>query len=918
MADLISRADGNFKTASTWGVAMTATGSFLNSEAANTALTTSYVDGGNITFDGSTQIDALLVSIASRAASPSGTMTVALRQGGTVVSGSDVTFNVSDLPLCTSTAGEATSEGKWVICKLVSALTPAAGTYNLAAKTQNASQVNLWRDATAGNWSRMIRTTTQAAPTDGDRQVVGFEFTTTSTPSTRAVTMDDTGSHTYGDNTPSTALISPAMAICNGGKLTFSTSANTEYKANGCIIVYAGGELDVGVSGTPVPNGTTAKITIIPTAADGDFGLINKNLGKINTFGAVASGTVLKTLLNANAAATNTTITTSDTTNWKTGQRIVVGSSNRGADQSEAFVLGADASGTTVTLSGGLANAHIGTQITYSSIHVAGLTSVQQDRRVDVILLTRNVQISNGSSPGSGFMTYVYSAPTAQTDLEYTEVFNVGVNTAGKRGIEADPTTGNVGIFKFVNSSLHDAKNFGMFLLPANTSGGSITIDAVAYNLATAVGPAFTIGTTTSKPTASDVTVTLVGMKFATGNGFSTLAYAGSYNISFAGCGGSATYGFGYANNANASNTTLGGLTLRFTGGIGGLSIGQLGLRGVISVNATRLSDGANTAISMIQTGIDVIVDPCLISGCGGGPGTSDAGILTLRNGFVCGESGVGNSNFGVWADETEARFYLENMEIGATDATVSNITLAGVINAINLNPDGPQATNAVVVGRNAYIGGTNKIAQRSAYSRWASVANSYGTNQFCELVGGTLSRDTTFVQGGQGSSMRMTPRSSVAKLRSARMLEGFSVPCQASTAVTVTVYTRRSTSGDGGLYNGNPQRLRVVADPMQGISGDSAFDDAHTLATSTNASQGAFEAMTASVTPLVDGVLLFIVDCDGTVGWVNVNWQPTVTGAVSSATLEWNAGLPFLAGSPASGGGGGILANPGLDGGLG
>src|SRR4030066_1051128 len=97
MAVLISCATGNFTDASTWALGNAT--SLLDSEAGNTALTTSYVDSSQFT-PGAITIDGIAVKIASRAASPTGTISVELYNNtlSASVAGTEVVLNVSDIP----------------------------------------------------------------------------------------------------------------------------------------------------------------------------------------------------------------------------------------------------------------------------------------------------------------------------------------------------------------------------------------------------------------------------------------------------------------------------------------------------------------------------------------------------------------------------------------------------------------------------------------------------------------------------------------------------------------------------------------------------------------------------------------------------------------------------------------------------
>src|SRR5882724_2769182 len=141
MAVLAATANGNLTTAATWGLVDGT--SYNNSESANTALTTSYQESTGST-TGVITVDGVAVKLASRAASPIGTITVHLAIATVEVSGSAVTVNVSDLPTCTATSGTTTpvdtAEGGWFFFKFAAPLTLVGATlYTVGAKTSSAS-----------------------------------------------------------------------------------------------------------------------------------------------------------------------------------------------------------------------------------------------------------------------------------------------------------------------------------------------------------------------------------------------------------------------------------------------------------------------------------------------------------------------------------------------------------------------------------------------------------------------------------------------------------------------------------------------------------------------------------------------------------------------------------------------------------
>lgn len=87
-----------------------------------------------------------------------------------------------------------------------------------------------------------------------------------------------------------------------------------------------------------------------------------------------------------------------------------------------------------------------------------------------------------------------------------------------------------------------------------------------------------------------------------------------------------------------------------------------------------------------------------------------------------------------------------------------------------------------------------------------------------------------------------------------------------------VSVWVRTSVVGDGAAYNGNRAKLVLKASPGAGIPDDTVID------TATVASDGAWEQLSGP-TPTVsdDAVLEFVVQCNGTAGFINTDdWSVT------------------------------------------
>jgi hypothetical protein len=318
MAVLLSCATGNLTTASTW--ALVDSTSFLRSEGGSSTLTSSAARSSGFT-PGAITIDAIAVFIQFRAVSPSGTMTVELwnNTGSTIVSGTSVTVNVSDLPLCSSTG----NEGGWIVLKFSASVTLIAATsYMVQASSTVGSQVVLWTNGTPSNWCRALRTTTTQAPVAGDDMIVAGEHTGAGTGNDLIVTNDQTAATDYGSNTNST--VTPAMSVCKRGTLKWAdgSAANPKMRLSGHLIVYSGGTLNIGTTGTPIPRDSVAILEFDP-AADGDMGLIGRNGSTVNIQGLsrTSGKNIWKTLLNADyagnlAAASNVNVSAAISGAW--------------------------------------------------------------------------------------------------------------------------------------------------------------------------------------------------------------------------------------------------------------------------------------------------------------------------------------------------------------------------------------------------------------------------------------------------------------------------------------------------------------------------------------------------------------------------------------------------------------------------
>lgn len=458
MARLISCATGNLTAATSW--ALSNSTALLDSEAGNTANTTAYVESSAFT-PGAITIDGIAVKLASRVASPTGTASIRLAQGGALVAGTEVTVNVSDFPTCSTT----NNEGGWVLFKFAApVLLLAATAYTVSMKGSVNSEFNLYRDATAGNWSRQLRTTTTQAPVAGDTMDVMGEHTGAGTGNNITVTMDSTATTDYGVGTNGVV----AVTVCKRGSLVYGATAATNYylKLSGDLIVYNGGTFNQGTVGTPIPRDSTAILEFDPVA-DGGMGLIVRNGGTYTSQGLSRSSgkNIYVCKLSADASATNTSITVDTDTGWLSGDQIVIAKTSRSAGtQTELRTLNGAAGASSIAITAGLTNAHLGTS----------------PRQAHIGLLTRNVILRSASST---IVTYVNIKATATVDIDWTEFYYLGDNVAGKRGIEIETTSS--GSFNMQYSSVHDTEDWGFYVNGSATDNYTVS-NNVFYNLNTA------------------------------------------------------------------------------------------------------------------------------------------------------------------------------------------------------------------------------------------------------------------------------------------------------------------------------------------------------------------------------------------------------------------------------------------------
>lgn len=823
MAMLISRATGNFTAAATWGVADSATGSQNTTPSASTNTTTSYVYSSTFTGTNASVSDGIVLFL--KRLTTTGTVTVALSDDNGVTATRSVTVNASDLP----------ADESWVFFKFGSTLTLDGGTdYRVGVVASSADNALIYRDATAGNWIRMVSTTTTGAPAAGDTMLIVGEWTGVGASSSYTVTMDNTNTTDFGigttSGTPTQTFPSTysGVQIGQNGTLVWGTSATTNYylKLSGHLSVWSGGTYNMGTSGTPCPRDSTMTLLFDSTgnSTTTAFAFAFFNGSSVSVYGQSRSvgKNIVQCKLTADAAANATSLTVDTDTGWLDNDEIVVASTTRTASECELGALNGAAGASTLTVdgfagtAGGLAFAHSGTTPT----------------QAEIINLTRNVTIRGNSL----------------TQPMYIRVQNItSMNVYWCRFLHwaNTPTTIILSSINPVNFYYCAFSGAGSSLDIRSTG----TIDNCVFHAPNQTSGSV-IAQSTNPLTMSNTTIIRTG---------------GANGISHSGITGTALNGIVAAGCAIGVQLNPGAYTINnitsHSNSSNGVAFTNSTTDPLFEVTATNITSWRNTgsgfSVSIVRT--------------------------TVTNGLF-----FGNSTSSVSASITST-FNSCTLAGDTSFSTPTGLNISAgsnqivTLNNCSLSPTSgiyvPHTTTDIALGtslryqlllNNTLLGAATEItspAQLSATGFIKSSKHDQTEGAFKSwFQGGIVERDTTIFNTASPSE-RLTPSSASIKLASGSRV----VAVDDLGTVTINAYVRKSVVGDGAAYNGSQPRLILKANPACGINTD-------TVLATMSAAAGSWQQLTGTTAAVdADGALEFYVDCDGTAGWVNVDdWSVT------------------------------------------
>lgn len=811
MAFIIAYQDGNITGSTTFKTTSTATGSQQTDGSATTNSTTSYVWSSQFTVTNAVVIEGLLLYLRRNTAFPTGTLTVALSDDAGTTATREVTINVSDLP-------ENTSNLTTVFFKFGSTLTGDGGTdYVVGIKTSVTGEVTVARNATAGNWYRLLRTNTTTTIALNDGVWINGEWTAPGTKTNVTVTMDNT----------STSRLCGTLYIGVAGTLKYGTSPSTAYylNTNKGPWNYPGGTWNMGTVADPIPRSSSAVLELVVASAGAD-GFTNYGTFTMQGESRSSGKNVVFTTLTADAAANATSLSVAADTGWLSGDTIAVAPTSRTRTEAEVGTLNGNAGASSMNINGfagtggGLLNAHAGTSPLVC--HVA--------------LMTRNVMITGSSSSLS--FNFTHAGVGATMDCDW----------AAFRYLASASISGAIS-----NSASFDYFAIQNGAITTSAAGGTISWNQCTIYTNSTSNNNFTYSSGGSM-TVTNICCMLFGSFIMTANldsGFTVsdvhTAGASGVGINFAGTGAALTAST--VNNLTAYCATTGGILFNNSIGITatnckafrtsgyGLAI-QSGTNSV-----TTLTSFGNTSYGLQLAG--------------------DTYGSTVTDATLAGDTTFAQS-VGIYVSALNGvTTTLRNINSGLTSGIYVANTSADVSTAATVYRTRLTFDNCLFGSTTEFIG-TNLAGNQTAYITSGRHDQTSG-NFKSAWRSGTISADTTFYKTASPSE-RLTPSLSTTKLlsgtRSAAILSG--------TTRTVSVWVRESVVGDGTDYNGARPRLICRTNYGAGVTSDQV------LATATVASEGAWEQLSATTPAITDNAVLeFYVDCDGTTGWVNVDdWR--------------------------------------------
>lgn len=830
MAIYAALADGNFSAAGTWGECPANT--FQGSATFNTQnVDTTARDSAAFT-PGAIEVNGIGIYFSGRVGTPTGTLTVTLRNSSDSVDVASVTVNQDQIRGRT-----------WAIFP-ISAVTLTAGkNYVIRLQSSVSNQVSAFRGAATNDWHRFLRTTSGASIAAGDKILICGHLTGTGTGDDITVTMDNEADIRLGDLTLTTFAHSISVGL--RGVLTFSTAASKSLllKWIGEFHIGVGGTVKIGTESAPIP--ASSRVTLYADASvNGNTYILNR--GSIETAGPQKTPW---TNLTADAATNQKVLTVADTTGWEAGDRVWISGSTT-ACLHEIGTIDTVDSGTQITLLANLTNFHKGSDGYQSK--VANL-----DRRIHIRGASDSLRGGYGTEGNLG------DGPnTALRDVSFEFIgpaitwrrFDFG-NAYGSAGSPASKHRmlrivsygSNYGFDVNNNSTDFEVKDSAILhVRECRLRGVAPKVEGCLFSRDTNnFGALLNILT---------IPVAVENSAFVGNTGdFSSLLFINVGNCPLSVfqnlemlCDAKSA-GFAYGSNCYPVGDAP-AVNIKIWACPNGLNFSNAGVRRTDPLVFENLIVQATWGIN--ATGKDIYVK--VVGGIFGG---TSAQPMT---GIVW----VGSADLG-----TDRYIYLEGIDCPSDSYHV--LPQQTVLCSSTWGTSGFEVIARRVAAASLFPTAAGNLAvlasgiNRMVFSQGKQEAGNHGTYTWPR---GHSEADSSIYRGASGKSERLTPLSASLKLSSGRRF----VLLAPGQSKTISVYVRKSVVGDGAAYNGNEPRLIALRHIEAGITAD-------TVLATLSGSAGNWILLTAStpVNAYDNNAIPIIVDCDGTEGWINIDdWE--------------------------------------------
>lgn len=824
MAVLVSSGASNaLNTSNGWrtvdasSVQMTTSGAALGvNTGTNSAGGSSFTPASGITIYG------VVLNLGLNTAPGTGTVTISLREGATVRA--SVSVNGADLPYVAANGGSTS----WVHFTFTTGYTTTGATYTINV----ANNLSTGTVALASNGVNMAKVITLSGlaslAADGtDQAIIAKELTGPGTDSgtkTIQVFLNASGTDQFGQ-----------LDVGHGGLLKFSTSPSIDYllKMKGDLNVWAGGEFQMGHNLTPIPSNRKAEL-LFNCASEGQYGLNILSGGIFNACGATRTRWTKLGTSSANGATSSTLAVQPN--GWKSGDSVMLVPTIRPNSYSANDF-------STVTLSADVTS----TSMSHSAISAASGHAISTNPPVDceVANMTSNVRIYGASATLS---SYIWVRAGTTLDMRHVEMFFLGGSGTNKYGVV--PFGGGL----IDSCAYHDMHvNASGLYIPATNNSNLVFNNNVVLGNCNAFN---TQNTNTTVTVTNNLFGRYAGNLTIMGNITTTLTFNGN---TLAGGQNAMSVSATVNQMGSFSNNTIhsfagNGITLP------SVNNGTFTNLKVYRCGATGINFSANTINGLT-------FDGGTFFGCANGVFTVSNTIrnMTFKNLTMYSDASAGYGQPSVFNVQTSSTLGLVKVIGGSLFASTAVISVTNPSNFY-----APWEFHNVAFSASTFLSISAALLPNTAdHAVAASINhNNVAGDHRLYLRNGEVKRDASIKRSGD-ASVRLTCGQSNATVGDRVEAPLATAPVNSGETPSVTVWVRKSVSGDGATYAGSQPRLIVKASPAIGINDDLV------LATATNAANGAWQQLTGVLPAATqNGAFQIVVDgtVDGNSGFINAD----------------------------------------------